>query len=83
MRYAGNEIRGFGNLLLIEHAGGFITAYAHAETLLVKRGDTVHRGQVIARVGATGSVSDPQLHFEVRQDRQPVDPQRYLGSPTS
>jgi murein DD-endopeptidase MepM/ murein hydrolase activator NlpD len=83
VRYAGNEIRGFGNLLLIEHAGGFITAYAHADSLLVKRGDTVHRGQTIARVGATGSVNDPQLHFEVRQDRTPVDPQRYLGSPTS
>jgi murein DD-endopeptidase MepM/ murein hydrolase activator NlpD len=81
--YAGNEIRGFGNLLLIRHAGGYMTAYAHADTLLVKRGDTVHRGQVIARVGATGSVTEPQLHFEIREGSQAVDPQRYLGSPSA
>jgi murein DD-endopeptidase MepM/ murein hydrolase activator NlpD len=81
--YAGNEIRGFGNLLLVRHAGGYVTAYAHAEALLVKRGDTVHRGQVIARVGATGSVTEPQLHFEIREGSQPVDPQRYLGSPSA
>jgi len=81
--YAGNEIRGFGNLLLIRHAGGFMTAYAHADSLLVKRGDTVHRGQTIARVGQSGSVTEPQLHFEIREGSQPVDPQRYLGSPTS
>ena len=83
VRYAGNEIRGFGNLLLIRHAGGYMTAYAHADTLLVKRGDTVHRGQVIARVGATGSATEPQLHFEIREGSQPVDPTRYLGSPTT
>jgi murein DD-endopeptidase MepM/ murein hydrolase activator NlpD len=81
--YAGNEIRGFGNLLLIRHAGGYMTAYAHADSLLVKRGDTVHRGQVIARVGATGSVTEPQLHFEIREGSQPVDPQRFLGSPSA
>ena len=81
--YAGNEIRGFGNLLLIRHAGGYITAYAHADVLLVKRGDTVHRGQVIARVGATGSVTEPQLHFEIREGSQAVDPQRFLGSPSA
>ena len=81
--YAGNEIRGFGNLLLIRHAGGYMTAYAHADTLLVKRGDTVHRGQTIARVGATGSVTEPQLHFEIREGSQPVDPQRFLGSPSA
>jgi murein DD-endopeptidase MepM/ murein hydrolase activator NlpD len=81
--YAGNEIRGFGNLLLIRHAGGYMTAYAHADSLLVKRGDTVHRGQIIARVGATGSVTEPQLHFEIREGSQPVDPQRFLGSPSA
>jgi murein DD-endopeptidase MepM/ murein hydrolase activator NlpD len=81
--YAGNEIRGFGNLLLIRHAGGYMTAYAHADSLLVKRGDTVHRGQTIARVGATGSVTEPQLHFEIREGSQPVDPQRFLGSPSA
>jgi murein DD-endopeptidase MepM/ murein hydrolase activator NlpD len=85
VRYAGNEVRGYGNLVLVEHAGGYVTAYAHADAILVKRGDTVHRGQVIARVGATGSVTEPQLHFEIRenQGREPVDPQRYLGNPSA
>lgn len=77
--YAGNELRGFGNLLLIKHADGWITAYAHSERLLVKRGDTVRRGQSIAHVGATGSVSGPQLHFEIRRGSQAVDPRRYLS----
>ncbi len=76
--YAGNELRGFGNMLLIKHAGGWITAYAHNEELLVRRGDKVRRGQVIARVGSTGSVTRPQLHFELRKGKQAVDPQKYL-----
>lgn len=76
--YAGNELRGFGNLLLIKHAGGWITAYAHNQALLVKRGDKVTRGQVIARVGSTGNVAKPQLHFELRKGRQAVDPSSYL-----
>ncbi|WP_165837507.1 LysM peptidoglycan-binding domain-containing M23 family metallopeptidase [Zavarzinia aquatilis] len=76
--YAGNEIRGFGNLVLIRHAGGWMTAYAHNATLLVKQGDKVVRGQQIARVGHTGNVTVPQLHFEVRKGRTPVDPLKYL-----
>jgi murein DD-endopeptidase MepM/ murein hydrolase activator NlpD len=76
--YAGNELRGFGNLLLIRHANGLVTAYAHADEILVKRGDTVSRGQIVARVGNTGGVPSPQLHFEVRQGRRAVDPQSYL-----
>jgi len=76
--YAGNELRGFGNLLLIRHASGIVTAYAHADQILVKRGDTVKRGQIVARVGNTGGVPSPQLHFEVRQGRRAVDPQPYL-----
>ena len=76
--YAGKEIRGFGNLLLIKHDGGLITAYAHTDTLLVGRGDTVTRGQVIGKVGTTGGVDTPQLHFEVRQGTRAVDPKRYL-----
>ena len=76
--YAGDAIAGFGNLLLIKHAGGWVTAYAHNETLLVERGDTVQRGEVIARAGATGAVSEPQLHFEVRRGRTPVDPVKLL-----
>src|SRR5258706_6051455 len=78
--YAGNEIRGFGNLLLIKHADGFMTAYAHADTLAVQRGDVVRRGQVIARIGSSGNVAEPQLHFEVRRGAQAIDPQSVLGS---
>jgi murein DD-endopeptidase MepM/ murein hydrolase activator NlpD len=76
--YAGNELRGFGNLLLIRHANGLVTAYAHADQILVKRGDAVSRGQIVARVGSTGGVHSPQLHFEVRHGRRAVDPERYL-----
>ena len=76
--YAGNELRGFGNLLLVRHAGGWITAYAHNDTLLVARGDRVRRGQVIARVGSSGSVTEPQLHFELRKGKRAVDPRKYL-----
>ncbi|HUH85666.1 MAG TPA: LysM peptidoglycan-binding domain-containing M23 family metallopeptidase, partial [Stellaceae bacterium] len=64
--YAGNELRGYGNLVLVKHADGWMTAYAHNSVLLVKRGDKVRRGQAIARVGATGAVGEPQLHFEIR-----------------
>src|SRR6185312_13779891 len=78
--YAGNELRGFGNLLLIRHADGWVTAYAHNEKLLVKRGEKVKRGQAIAQIGSTGNVSAPQLHFEIRKGTDPVDPLRYLGS---
>ena len=76
--YAGKEIRGFGNLLLIKHDGGLITAYAHADSLLVARGDIVTRGQVIAKVGQTGGVDKPQLHFEVRRGTKAVDPGQFL-----
>lgn len=76
--YAGNELRGFGNLLLIKHADGFMTAYAHNERLLVVRGQKVFKGQAIASVGSSGSVATPQLHFEIRKGRSAVDPLRYL-----
>ncbi len=76
--YAGNELRGYGNLLLIRHRGGWITAYAHNDRLLVGRGDVVRRGQGIARVGNTGSVTKPQLHFEIRRGSHAVDPARLL-----
>lgn len=72
--YAGNELRGFGNLLLVKHANGYVTAYAHADRLLVKRGDNVTKGQPIATVGATGNVTEPQLHFEVRKGKKALDP---------
>lgn len=76
--YAGNELRGFGNLLLIRHADGWMSAYAHNDTLLVQRGDQVKRGQTIARVGSTGNVSTPQLHFELRRGTRSVDPLKHL-----
>ena len=76
--YTGNELRGYGNLILIKHADGWISAYAHCDQLLVKRGDKVARGQVIARVGSTGNVSEPQLHFELRHGHQAVDPREFL-----
>lgn len=77
--YAGNELKGFGNLLLIKHADGFTTAYAHNDKLLVARGDEVKQGQVIAAVGRTGNVDSPQLHFEVRKGTQALDPLEYLS----
>lgn len=77
--YAGNELRGFGNLLLIRHDNGWVSAYAHCDALLVKRGDTVKRGQVIARVGQSGNVNSPQLHFELRKGAEAVDPLGQLG----
>ncbi|MBB6310188.1 M23 family metallopeptidase [Xanthobacter tagetidis] len=77
--YAGNELKGFGNLVLIKHADGYVTAYAHASEIDVKRGDQVRRGQVIAKAGQSGNVSTPQLHFEIRKGNQPVDPSRYVA----
>jgi murein DD-endopeptidase MepM/ murein hydrolase activator NlpD len=77
--YAGNELKGYGNLVLIRHASGFVSAYANASELLVKRGDTIKRGQVIAHAGQTGNVASPQLHFEIRKGSTPVDPTKYLG----
>jgi len=77
--YAGNELKGYGNLVLVRHANGYVSAYANASELLVKRGDTVKRGQVIAHAGQTGNVTSPQLHFEIRKGSTPVDPVKYLG----
>lgn len=77
--YAGNELKGYGNLVLIRHPNGFVSAYAHNGELNVKRGDTVRRGQVIAKSGQSGNVSSPQLHFELRKGSTPVDPTAYLA----
>jgi murein DD-endopeptidase MepM/ murein hydrolase activator NlpD len=76
--YAGNELKGYGNLVLIRHDNGWVSAYAHADRLLVKRNDVVRRGQVIAKAGRTGTVDQPQLHFELRQGAKPVDPLPHL-----
>ncbi len=77
--YAGSELKGYGNLVLIRHPNGFVTAYAHNGELEVKRGDTVKRGQTIAKSGQSGNVGSPQLHFELRKGSTPVDPTNYLA----
>jgi murein DD-endopeptidase MepM/ murein hydrolase activator NlpD len=77
--YSGNELKGYGNLILVRHANGYVTAYAHASELLVKRGDTIKRGQVIAKSGQSGEVGSPQLHFEIRKGSMPVDPLQFLN----
>jgi murein DD-endopeptidase MepM/ murein hydrolase activator NlpD len=81
--YAGDELKNYGNLVLVKHADGFTTAYAHADRLVVSRGDFVARGQVIGYSGQTGDVSTPQLHFEIRSNTTPVNPRTYLGSTTA
>ncbi len=76
--YAGNELKSYGNLVLIRHSNGYVTAYAHASEILVKRDEPIKRGQVIGKSGQTGGVSAPQLHFEIRKGSSPVDPMPYL-----
>ena len=81
--YAGNELKGYGNLILVRHQNNWVTAYAHNKELFVRRGDTVKRGQIIAKAGKTGSVTTPQLHFEIRKGAQAVDPYKYLTRNTA
>ena len=77
--YSGSELKGYGNLILVRHSNGYVTAYAHASELMVKRGDTIKRGQVIAKSGQTGEVGSPQLHFEIRKGSSAVDPLQFLN----
>jgi murein DD-endopeptidase MepM/ murein hydrolase activator NlpD len=77
--YSGNELKGYGNLILVRHSNGYVTAYAHASELMVKRGDTIKRGQIIAKSGQSGEVASPQLHFEIRKGSNPVDPLQFLN----
>lgn len=76
--YAGSDLRAFGNLVLIQHQGGWVTAYAHLDRITVTRGQTIGRGHVVGHVGQTGGVTSPQLHFEIRQGRRAVDPLQHL-----
>lgn len=76
--YCGNELRGYGNLVLIQHDDGYLTAYAHVGSISVVRGDRVAAGQVIATAGASGDVASPQLHFEIRRDKHAIDPKALL-----
>jgi murein DD-endopeptidase MepM/ murein hydrolase activator NlpD len=77
--YAGNELKGYGNLVLIKHDNGWVSAYAHNGEIKVRRGEQVKRGQVIATSGQTGNVQSPQLHFELRKGSTPVDPMPHLS----
>jgi murein DD-endopeptidase MepM/ murein hydrolase activator NlpD len=77
--YAGNELKSYGNLVLIRHSSGWVSAYAHNGELKAKRGDEVRRGQVIALSGMSGGVTTPQVHFELRKDAAPVDPLQHLS----
>ncbi len=77
--YSGDGLKGYGNLVLIKHPNGFVTAYANNGELDVKRGQTVKRGQIIAKSGDSGDVNSPQLHFELRKGSTPVDPTSYLA----
>ncbi len=76
--YAGSELQGYGNLVLIRHESRWVTAYAHMEKILVKKGQTVRKNQPIGAVGSTGSVAAPQLHFEIRRGSDALNPQAFL-----
>jgi murein DD-endopeptidase MepM/ murein hydrolase activator NlpD len=78
--YAGSEVKGYGNLVLIRHDNGYVSAYAHNGEIEVKRGQKVGRGQVVAKSGQSGNVTSPQLHFEIRKGSTPVDPMPHLAS---
>ena len=77
--FIGREIKTFGTLVLVKHKDGVITAYAHLDSVLIKKGDVVEGGQKIATVGQTGKVDTPQLHFEIRKARQPIDPRSLIS----
>jgi murein DD-endopeptidase MepM/ murein hydrolase activator NlpD len=77
--YAGNELPGFGNLVLVKHPNGWISAYGHNEEILVSKGQAVRRGQPIAKVGSSGNVVQPQLHFELRNGSRAIDPMPHIA----
>jgi murein DD-endopeptidase MepM/ murein hydrolase activator NlpD len=78
--YVGSGVEGYGNLILIRHANGYVSAYAHLKSMSVAKGDVVSRGDTIGAAGMTGSVSRPQLHFELRKGATPVDPVPMLAA---
>lgn len=78
--YADDEIKAFGKMAIIQHSGGYLSAYAHASELVIKKGDQIVKGQLIGFVGKTGNVSEPQLHYSIRKDKTPVDPMSLLAS---
>ena len=76
--YAGNEVKGMGNLIIIQHEDGWMTVYAHMDSMVVRRGARVSVGQQIGTVGETGKVDSPQLHFEIRKGTKAYNPTQYL-----
>ena len=78
--YRGSELDGYGNLLLVKHEGGYVTVYAHNDAMVVRKGQKVRKGQIIAKVGKSGAVNEPQLHFEIRQNTKSLDPMQFLAS---
>lgn len=76
--YTGREFRGYGNLVVIEHSPEWATLYSHLDRILVKEGQFVKQGEIIGKMGRTGRASGVHLHFEIRHNRQPVNPQAYL-----
>ena len=77
--YAGDDLKGFGNLVLVKHDDGYVTAYAHLDSMLAKKGQVISRGETLGTVGSTGSVDTPQLHFEVRRKGKAINPKQYLS----
>lgn len=77
--YSGSELEDFGNLILLSHEGGWVSAYAHASATLVRRGQRVNRGQVIAKSGRSGNAAVPKVHFELRKNSNPVNPLKHLA----
>lgn len=78
--YAGSDLKDYGNMVILRHENGWMSAYAHADRLLVKENERVSQGQRIATVGTSGSVDTAQLHFGLRNGKSPVDPAKFLGS---
>ncbi len=76
--YAGNELKGMGNLLIVQHANGWMSVYAHLDEMNVRRSSKVAKGEKIGTIGKTGKVSEPQLHFEIRKGTKAYDPQKEL-----
>jgi murein DD-endopeptidase MepM/ murein hydrolase activator NlpD len=78
--YSGHQIEGYGNLVLMRHANGYVTAYAHMDKILAKKGEVIRRGQVIGTVGSTGHVESSQLHFEIRKGKTAINPVQLIRS---
>ena len=78
--YVGNELQGYGNMVLIKHTGSKTTTYAHLGSTTVEKYDRIKQGDIIGYVGSTGNVKEPQLHFAIRDGKDPVDPRKYLAT---